>query len=144
MMGIQESSVLYVIEDFSPGDRVYCLEDDYEITMGRVEYSLKDSVSVRMDDGKRKQVPLFAFQTQTNLEWGKALDLYTLNVGDRLSHGGPGKARIHATILTIVPGEEITMEMEVPINSTIETHTVTYKKKSHSLDWWLCRWEAEG
>lgn len=143
-MELTERPRLYIIEDFSPGDRIYCFKDGYEVSMGRVEYALKDSLSVRLDNGIRKQVPLSDFQAQTNLEWGKALDLDTLKVGDCISHGGPGKERIHATILEIGPSMEITMEMEVPINSIIETHTVTYTDERQGLDWWLCKWELEG
>lgn len=151
-METREVSVPYVIEDFSPGDRVYRVHKKDGDTLGRIKSVSGKSVLVTMDNGEDRRVPISAFDFKRNRIWGKALDLDYLSVGDRISRQGfvgfEGR-RTYATVLSFTqdnPMERIiVIEMELPRKTGIERSVRQYKDKpDYSLEWHFTRWELEG
>lgn len=146
-----EVRVPYIIEDFSPGDRVYRIHKKDGDMMGRIKSVSDKSILVTMDNGEEKRAPVSAFNPKVNRIWGKALDLDTLSVGDRISRTGfvglLGR-RTYATVLSFTqdtPERVIVIEMELPRKSGVEISVRQHKDKpERSLDWHFIKWELEG
>lgn len=150
-MSSNEVRLPYIIEDFSPGDRVYRVHNKDGDTMGRVKSVSDKSILVAMDDGKERRAPISAFDLKPNRIWGKALDLDTLSVGDRISRPGfVGVAgrRTYATVLSFTQNSMnriIVIEMELPRKSGIQLDVRQYKDTPERiLDWHFTKWELEG
>lgn len=143
-MTAQEIMVPYILEDFAPGDRVYRSNKNDGDLMGRIKSVSGKSVLVTMDSGEEKRVRISAFDPKPNRIWGKALDLDSLSVGDRISRRGLIH-RTYATVLSFTPSKTITIQMELPRQSGTEYFIREYRNTpERSLDWHFARWEMEG
>lgn len=144
-METREEIVSYVIEDFAPGDRVYHVNSSGGNQMGRVKKTAIKYVLITMDDRTEKRVHLSSFVKKHNAKWGKALDLEAVSVGDRISLGGYGRQRMFATVLSYIPREEMTVDIELHDNRGIQHSPQTYTQTSNmTLEWWFAKWEMEG
>lgn len=141
-METREVSVPYIIEDFSPGDRVYRVHEKDGDMMGRVTSASGKYVIVTMDNGQEKRIRLSSFDKKPKRMWGKALDIESLSAGDRISLGGYGKPRMYATIISFSQEREMILDMEIP---GLRRSVQTYHDSTHlTLDWWFAKWELEG
>lgn len=144
-MQIREPIIPHVVEDFSPGDRIYRVYKTKPVLMGTIIRASGLSVVAKMDNGVEKRIPVGNFTCKPHHQWGKALNLHDLSKGDRISVRGYGKERIFATVLNLVPGSELTLEMELQGKNGTEKAVQTFSQTDQTtLEWLFVKWEIEG
>lgn len=102
-----EIRLSYTVEDFEPGDRVYCLEDRVmTILLGTVRNIEGSTIEIESDDGGIHWVSIDTFDPAfyQGTMWGRVLPVGLLTVGARVSERPFfSKARRRfATVTTLV------------------------------------------
>lgn len=134
-----------IIDDFDPGDRVYCIGRDLTATafFGTVSAIQESSLTVSMDNGDKITVSLYLFQKTTGTRWRKCIPIQQVASGSILSYTGtdPETGEV-VTVFSRVEkmlGDEIVLT-DVDVNKTYSL----YATEKNPLESLLRNWELEG
>ena len=109
-----ELNTPFIVEDFAAGDRVYFAYPQ-GINKGKVDSVEAASINVVMDDGQTGEILLSSFVRSHTVDehWGKIPDLSLLEEGSVMSRINEQGDRIFTTVLSVIPGKEMTIKSEI-------------------------------
>jgi hypothetical protein len=136
-----EAKTEFVLEDFSPGDRMYRMYRN-KPSFGTVRKvsstSTPTNILCELDTGA---AAVFAFPDESNGILGKVLPLATVKAGDVISHLDFSGKRIFYTVIEHLPSEKMIIE---PHDGRKPVVTVYRDYATASLEDEFMDWELEG
>lgn len=134
-----------IIEDFEPGDRVYCIPGSLvdPALFGNVSSIQESSLTILMDSGEKVTVPFIRFHRETGERWRKCIPIQQVGVGSILSSSGedPDTGEWFTTFARVekMIGDEVVLTYL----DTNKTYSL-YATERTPLESVLRNWEIEG
>lgn len=138
-------SLPLIMEDFEPGDRVYCIPGSLAdpALFGNVSSLQESSLTVVMDSGETLTVPFIRFHRETGERWRKCISIEQVSAGTILSYSGEDPdtgefMTVFSRVEKMIGDEVILTDLD-----TNKTYPL-YATDKNPLESMLRNWEIEG